>query len=212
MRLTTHPTLAIISAPSGCGKDTIIERVLDRLPDAALSISHTTRPPRPREGGGMEQHGVDYFFVDRAAFAEQVQSGEMLEHAEIHGELYGTSREGVRALADRGCSLIILNIETRGAMQLKAAEPTAVTIFILPPDADELRGRLVRRGTDTPEQIEKRMSEAPAQVKMAYAYDHIVMNDDLDAAVDEVARILRDARLRMFRNRQLIREVYESFE
>lgn len=211
MRLTTNPVVAVISAPSGCGKDTIIERVLDRLPGAALSVSHTTRPPRPKEGGGMEQHGVDYFFVDEAAFAEQIRSGEMLEYAEIHDHLYGTSRAGVRAMAERGCDLIILNIETCGAMQVKAADPSAVTIFILPPGAQELRRRLVDRGTDTPEDIEKRMSEAPAQVKMAYAYDYIVMNDKFDDAVEEVVHILRAAKRRIHLNKQLIDEVNKSF-
>lgn len=212
MRLTNNPVVAAISAPSGCGKDTIIERVLKRLSGAALSVSHTTRPPRSKEGGGMEQHGIDYFFVDDAAFAEQVRSGEMLEHAEIHGHLYGTSRAGVRALAERGCDLIILNIETHGAMQVKAADPSAVTIFILPPSAQELRRRLVARSTDEPEDVEKRMGEAPAQVKMAYAYDYIVMNDNLDDAVEEVVHILSAAKRRAYLNKQLIDQVNRSFE
>lgn len=159
----------------------------------------------------MEQHGADYFFVDRAAFAGQVHSGEMLEYAEIHGELYGTSREGVRALAERGCDLIILNIESHGAMQVKAAEPAAVSIFILPPSAEELRRRLEARGTDVPEKIEKRMSEAPAQMKLAYAYDYIVMNDDLNAAVEEVVHILSAARRRTHLNKRLIDEVNQTF-
>ena len=183
-------TLVMISAPSGCGKDTIIEKVKKRLNGIGVSISCTTREPRPKSNGGYEQNGVDYFFIQRSEFEERIRQNGFLECANVKGDLYGTPRAYVEKLRDEGNDVIILNIENQGAAQIKAIDPTAASIFILPPSAQELRRRLVDRKSETPEQVEKRIVKGEEQMQMAYFYDSIVMNDKLDAAVEDVVHII----------------------
>ena len=165
-----HTSLVIISAPSGCGKDTIIEKVCQRLDGIGVSISCTTRDPRPKSDGSYEQHGVDYFFMKRPEFEKRICQNGFLEYANNKGELYGTPRSYVEKLRDEGKDIIILNIENQGAAQIKAMDPTAVSIFILPPSAQELRRRLVDRKSETPEQVEKRMPFAFVLCLSPYAF------------------------------------------
>lgn len=204
-------SLVVISAPSGCGKDTIIEKVCQRLEGIGVSISCTTRHPRPKSDGSYEQHGVDYFFIKHPEFEERVSQNGFLEYANNKGDLYGTPRAYVEKLRDEGNDIIILNIENQGAAQIKATDPTAVSIFILPPSAHELRRRLVDRKSETPEQVEKRMTKGKEQMQMAYAYDYVVMNDDLNAAVDDVVHIICTVRRRTMLHKELIDQINATF-
>lgn len=204
-------TLVMISAPSGCGKDTIIEKVKKRLNGIGVSISCTTREPRPKSNGGYEQNGVDYFFIQRSEFEERIRQNGFLEYADVKGDLYGTPRAYVEKLRDEGNDVIILNIENQGAAQIKAIDPTAASIFILPPSAQELRRRLVDRKSETPEQVEKRIVKGEEQMQMAYFYDSIVMNDKLDAAVEDVVHIICTVRRRTMLHKALIDRVYATY-
>ena len=206
-----HTSLVIISAPSGCGKDTIIEKVCQHLDGIGVSISCTTRDPRPKSDGSYEQHGVDYFFIKRPEFEERICQNGFLEYANNKGDLYGTPRAYVEKLRDEGKDIIILNIENQGAAQIKATDPTAVSIFILPPSAQELRRRLVDRKSETPEQVEKRMAKSKEQMQMAYAYDYVVMNEELEAAVDDVIHIICTVRCRTILHKKLIDQINATF-
>ena len=204
-------SLVVISGPSGCGKDTIIEKVCGRLGGVGVSVSCTTRAPRPKSDGSYEQHGVDYFFIDRAEFEERIRRDGFLEYADNKGDLYGTPRDYVEKLRDEGSDVIILNIENEGAAQIRATDPTSVSVFILPPGARELRRRLVDRKSETPEQVEKRMVKGGEQMRMAYGYDYVVLNDDLDAAVEDVVHIISAVRRRTMLHKQLIDRINATF-
>lgn len=204
-------TLVVISAPSGCGKDTIIEKVCQRLDGIGVSISCTTREPRPKSDGIFEHDGLDYFFINRPEFEERISQNGFLEYANNKGDLYGTPRAYVEKLCDEGNDIIILNIENQGAAQIKATDPTAVSIFILPPSAQELRRRLVDRKSETPAQVEKRMAKGKEQMQMAYAYDYVVMNDSLDAAVEDVVHIISTVRRRTMLHKELIDRINATF-
>lgn len=203
--------LIIISAPSGCGKDTIIEKVCQRLSGIGVSISCTTRRARQKKDGTYEQHGVDYFFIDKPEFEERIRENGFLEYADVKGDLYGTPRAYVEKLISDGNDVIILNIENEGAAQVKAANPDAVSIFILPPSAQELRRRLVDRKSETPEQIEGRMVKSTEQMKTAYNYDYVVLNDDLEAAVQDVVHIICTVRRRTILHKELIDQINATF-
>ncbi len=202
----------VISAPSGCGKDTIIEKVCQRLDGIGVSVSCTTRDPRPKNDDSYEQHGVDYFFIKRSEFDECVNQNGFLEYADNNGELYGTPRAYVEKLRDEGNDIIILNIDNQGAAQIKATEPTAISIFILPPSAQELRRRLINRKSEkTLEQVEKRIAKGKEQMQMSYVYDYVVMNDDLEAAVEDVVHIISTVRHRTMLHKELIDQINATF-
>ena len=204
-------SLVVISAPFGCGKDTIIEKICQRLDGIGVSISCTTRDPRPKSDSSYEQHGVDYFFIKRLEFEKRVSENGFLEYANNKGDLYGAPRGYVEKLRDEGNDIIILNIENQGAAQIKATDPTAVSIFILPPSAQELRHRLGDRKSETPEQVERRMAKGKEQMQMAYAYDYVVMNDDLDTAVEDVVHIISTVRRRTMLHKELIDQINATF-
>ena len=204
-------SLVVISAPSGCGKDTVAQRVCARMPSVGTSISCTTRAKRMLKSGEMEQDGKDYYFLTQEAFEEKLSSGGFLEYARYAGELYGTPRSEMERLSAEGKDIFLLIVEEKGAAQVKAADPTATTIFLLPPSAQELRRRLEGRGSDSAEKVEKRMAQNVVQMKMAYFYDYVVMNDDLDAAVEQVVHILEAVRCRTSVCRGLIDRVNETF-
>ena len=208
----THKRMTIVlSGPSGVGKGTICEEIVRRLPDVGVSISTTTRPPRPKKDGSMEQNGVEYFFADREAFEKKVREGGFLEHAYVHGNYYGTSREYVEQLKKAGRD-VILEIDMQGAFQVKADDPTAVTVFILPHEKNELRARLEGRHSETPETLEKRMKDAGRQMPLAYTYDYVVLNDDLETAVSEVIGIIEAARRRTSLNKETVDRINKSFQ
>jgi guanylate kinase len=182
--------LVVISGPGGVGKDTLIEMLRARDPRLTYSVSYTTRSRREYEVDG--QH---YRFVDEDGFWRLVAAGEMLEHAQVNGSLYGTSVARVEEALQRGRD-VILKIDVQGAEQVRARRPDAVSIFISPPSMEELLRRRARRGSESPEEMEAR--QRLAEVEMAYAphYDHVVVNDDAERAVGEIQSILERERRR----------------
>jgi guanylate kinase len=176
--------LYVVSGPSGAGKGTVVKKVLARRPDLVLSVSATTRPARPGE-----RHGTDYRFIKTNEFLGMRDRGEFLEWAEVYGNYYGTPRGPVEAFLNAGRD-VICELDIQGATAIKRAKPDAALIFIEPPSLDDLVLRLRGRGTDDPDTISKRMKAAYNEVKNKGLYDHIVVNDDVDAAVDELIRIL----------------------
>lgn len=192
-----HPpdrgALFVVSGASGAGKSTLLKRLFDTVPGLEFSVSATTRAPRPGE-----RDGVDYHFVDLPRFREMVAADQLYEWAEVYGRCYGTPRAPVEAALAEGRS-IVLDIDVQGAAQVRRVCPDAVTVFILPPSLDALRARLVGRGTDAPEVVERRMADATHQLQACGEYGYLVLNDDLDTATTQlvgvfVAELSRRAR------------------
>lgn len=179
--------LIVISGPSGCGKGTIVDRLLKLDGSLQLSISATTRMPR-----GTEENGVNYFFKSHEEFERMIHDDAFLEYADVFGKYYGTPKEYVLGKLEQGKN-VILEIDVQGAMQVVKNYAEAVTIFILPPSEDVLLNRLKGRGTETEEQILKRFSKAKAEMEYAQQYGYRVVNDDLDTAVLEVKNIIDNA-------------------
>jgi guanylate kinase len=177
----------VITGPSGVGKGTLIRSLRERLPDLDLSVSATTR--RPRAG---EVDGVDYYFLDDADFQRRVEAGEFVEHATYSGKRYGTLRSELDLRTSAGRP-VLLEIEVQGARQVRAALPEALQVFIAPPSVEALRARLIGRGTDTPEQVDARMRVAEQELAAQGEFQHVVVNDRLEDAVDQLAEIVRRA-------------------
>src|SRR5262245_24387161 len=175
-------TMLVVSGPSGSGKSTICKRLMAD-PRVEFSVSATTRAPRPGEVDGR-----DYRFLDKTRFRKEIERGAFIEWAEVHGNLYGTPRVPMeRALA--AGKVFLLEIDVQGGAQLKALGLPGVYVFIEPPDLASLRARLGRRGTDTPEVIERRMAKAQEEMRAKERYDHVVVNSDLERAVADVRRL-----------------------
>lgn len=181
------PRVFVITGPSGVGKGTLIRTLLDRVPELELSVSATTRGPRPGE-----EHGVDYHFLDDAEFESRVQGGEFVEHANYSGRRYGTLRSDLDQRLERGAP-VVLEIEVQGARQVAETMPEAVRIFIAPPTEEALRTRLVGRGTDSPEDVEKRLATAHEELRAQGEFAHVVYNDRLDDAVSALEEVVRTA-------------------
>ncbi len=196
--------LYVVSAPSGCGKGTILESVLNNNENLYYSVSATTR--KPREG---EIEGVNYYFYTKDMFKKMIQNGDMLEHAMFCENYYGTPKKKVEEKLDEGYD-VILEIETNGAMQVKKNYPDAILIFILPPSVSELRNRLNKRKTESIDIIEKRLSEAIHEINCASEYDFIMVNGELMAAVDDFEGIIRSAKLLRKFNYKKIDEVLNN--
>ena len=177
--------LFIFSAASGTGKTSLARALVDSTPDVAFSVSHTTRAPRPGE-----QHGVHYYYVTREEFDRMVANGEFVEHATVFGNSYGTSKQAIQDQIQSGKS-VILDIDWQGARAIKKWRPEAVSIFILPPSRAALRERLTSRQQDSQEIIDRRMREAVAEMSHYSEFDHLVVNDDFDAALADLKAILR---------------------
>ncbi len=175
--------MLVISGPSGAGKSTICRRLLAD-PRVVFSVSATTRKPRPGEVDGREYH-----FLGVEDFRKKVVAGEFIEHAEVHGNLYGTLRQPMEEALARG-QVFLLEIDVQGANQLRALKEPGLYVFIAPPDFEELRRRLVARNTESPEVLERRLHKAEDEWRERVKYDHIVVNDDLDRAVAEVRRLV----------------------
>ncbi len=177
--------LFILSAPSGAGKTSLAKALIDAVPNLAVSVSHTTRPPRPGE-----VDSVNYFFVGEQEFRAMVEADEFLEYAIVFDHFYGTSHDAVERLLRQGKD-VVLDIDWQGARAIKAKISRAVSIFVLPPSRHELRHRLSGRGQDSPEVIDRRMRDAVSEMEHYGEFDHIVMNDDFDAAVQDLKAIIR---------------------
>lgn len=191
-------TLFVVSAPSGCGKTTLLEIVCARVPRLKFSISSTTRPPRPGE-----VHGVHYFFISQEEFFRKVEKGEFLEWAKVHDYYYGTDATNLKKWLDEGYD-VILDIDVQGARQVKCLGSDVVTIFILPPSWEELERRLRERRTESPDAIALRMTTARSEVAEAFWFDHLVVNDDVNKAASKIMAIIESARSRTSRSYKLI--------
>jgi len=181
----SDPLLYVVSAPSGGGKTSLVNALLERDSSVALSISHTTRAPRPGE-----IDGVHYYFVDETTFDRLATQGAFLEHARVFGYRYGTGRKSVEAQLAKGLD-VLLDIDWQGARQIRESFPAVRSIFILPPSLDELRRRLVGRGQDSPEVIERRMDAARAEISHAGEFDFLIVNDEFEAALADLHAIIR---------------------
>ncbi len=181
--------LFVVAAPSGAGKSSLVKALLELDSHLAVSVSHTTRKPR-----GQEVDGREYWFVDESRFRAMVSMGEFVEWAEVHGNLYGTSK---RALGDRlqGGEDLVLEIDWQGALQIRKAFAHAVLIFVLPPSWDELRQRLQRRGEDGPDVIEQRMANAREEVAQAAQFDFVIINSLFETALFDLKTIVHSQRL-----------------
>jgi guanylate kinase len=177
----------VITGPSGVGKGTLIKGLLQEVPELEMSVSATTRKPRPGE-----RDGVDYHFLSPEKFSEHVAAGDFLEHASYSGHRYGTLRSEVERRIREGRP-VVLEIELQGARQIRAAMPEAVPVFIAPPSPDALRARLIGRGTDTPQQVETRLQTAERELEAQPEFSHVVVNDRLGQATAELAAIVREA-------------------
>ena len=188
--METPGNLFVIAAPSGAGKSSLVNALLELDSHLALSVSHTTRAPR-----GQEQHGREYWFVDETEFRAMVSRGEFFEWAQVHDHLYGTSRKAIEQRLARGED-VVLEIDWQGALQINTLFEHAVLIFILPPSWDELRQRLQRRGEDRPEVIEKRMANARLEVPHARDFDFVIINALFETALFDLKTVVHSQRLK----------------
>jgi guanylate kinase len=177
----------VITGPSGVGKGTLIRGLRERIPELELSVSATTRPPRPGE-----RDGHDYHFMSPEQFERHGAAGDFLEHATYSGNRYGTLRSEVERRLREGVP-VVLEIEVQGARQVRREMPEAVPVFIAPPSLEALRARLVGRGTDTPEQVDERLRTGERELAAQPEFVHVVVNDRLEQATDELAGIVRDS-------------------
>ena len=182
--------LLAISAPSGAGKTSLVRALAERDPAMSVSVSHTTRPRRP-----TEREGVNYHFIDREVFLEMAGEGGFLEHAVVFGHHYGTSLENVQRERAAGRD-VILEIDWQGAAQVLRTAPETISIFVAPPSKEALRQRLVARGEDAMETIERRLREARAEMSHYRDYDYLVINDDFDSTLEDMEAIVRAERLK----------------
>ena len=188
-------TLYIVSAPSGAGKTSLVTALTKDDQQIRVSVSHTTRAMRPGE-----QHGVNYHFVVHEEFKTLIAQGDFLEHAEVFGNFYGTSRSALQPL-DQGYDLI-LEIDWQGAQQVRKLMPQALSVFILPPSQEALRHRLDGRGQDSEEIIAGRMKEAVSEMVHYDEYDYVIINDDFDAALADLKAVFRSNRLLLKKQQQ----------
>lgn len=187
--MTAPGQIYIVSAPSGAGKTSLVRALLARDAQVEVSVSHTTRAPR-----AGERDGEHYHFVDEAAFARLVADQAFLEHAQVFDRRYGTARATVEARLAAGRD-VILEIDWQGARQVRAAQPQARSVFIVPPSVDELRRRLTGRGQDAPEVIERRMRDARAELAHWVEFDFLVVNDDFESALSQLQALFVGRRL-----------------
>jgi len=200
-----HPILAVISGFAGSGKGSAMKGLLSKYPDQyALSVSATTRSPRPGEINGRE-----YFFVTDQEFEEKIARGELLEHAGYVGHYYGTPRQYVQDNLDRGRD-VLLEIEIQGALQIKEKFPEALLLFLTPPSAEELRRRLEGRGTEDAETIQKRLRRAAEESEGIEKYDYLVINDTLEECVEDIHRIIQAEKSRTFRQPDRLKDIREG--
>jgi len=195
----------IISAPSGSGKTTLGRKLISSFPDLQLSVSCTTREPRPGE-----QEGVDYFFLTEEEFEKKKKGGEFIEWAEVFGHYYGTSRQRLNRYLQQGKDVILI-IDVQGALQIKERVPRSVSIFVLPPSRKVLKQRLEERGADTPEEIQRRLELASREVNNWFRYDYIVINKTLTEAVEKLKSIVIAERSRREEMEEVVQRLVDDF-
>jgi guanylate kinase len=198
--------LFVVAAPSGAGKSSLVKSLLELDSRLAVSVSHTTRPPR-----GQEQDGREYWFISEPEFRHMVERGDFFEWAEVHGNLYGTSRASIEARMQAGED-VVLEIDWQGARQIKNLFPNAITIFILPPSYEELLMRLKRRGEDSPEVIKQRMANARTEVAQAKYFDYVIINALFETAVFDLKTVVHSQRLKYPAQRRVRPAVFRALE
>jgi len=198
--------LFVVSAPSGTGKSSLVKALLELDSRLQVSVSHTTRKPR-----GQEQHGREYWFVSKDEFDAMVARGDFFEHAEVHGNCYGTSRKAIEERIQHGED-VVLEIDWQGALQIKQIFPTAILIFILPPSYEELLQRLNRRGEDPQDVIDLRMANARIEVAQAQHFDFVVVNAVFDTAVFDLKTIVHAQRLKYAAQRRNRSAVFQALD
>lgn len=196
----TRGNLFILSAPSGAGKSSLINALLKKHADMKVSVSHTTRAPRPGE-----ENGVHYHFASTDEFKALIAKDDFFEWAQVFDNYYGTSKQAIESQLDAGID-VFLDIDWQGARQVKAQIPDTATIFVAPPSKEELKRRLTQRGQDSAEVIAERMTKAVSEISHYHEFDFIVVNDDFEAALNELDAIVTTRRLR--KEKQIIR--YQS--
>ncbi|NLA40684.1 MAG: guanylate kinase [Smithella sp.] len=204
--MTEKGLCIVLSAPSGSGKSSICRRLLAACPDMEFSVSFTSRAPRPNEIDGK-----DYRFITREEFQRRIDQGEFVEWVENYGELYGTSGGTLEDALIRGKDLL-LDIEPRGAKEMKKKLREGVFVFVLPPSLDELLKRLQKRGHETPEAIQKRFAQAASELEEVLWYDYVVINEDLDTAVGQLIAIYQAEKCKTSRLRGTMRHLYLSIK
>ena len=197
--------LFVVSSPSGGGKGTLIQRVLQQVPNLSYSVSFTTRAPRNGEVDGRE-----YFFITPEKFEAMVAANEFLEWAHVHGKQYGTARQQVAREIGEGRD-IILELDVQGAASVRSLLADSVSIFILPPSFEVLKQRLQARGTDSPEELDLRLRNAPIELKDYSAFQYVILNDDLDRAANQMTAIVHAERARLSRQEAKVKRVVEAF-
>ncbi len=197
--------LFVVSSPSGGGKGTLIDRVLKEVPNLSYSVSFTTRAPRNGEVDGRE-----YFFVTPDKFKQMVAADEFLEWAHVHSKLYGTGRQQVFREISEGRD-IILEVDVQGAASVRRLIDDAVSIFILPPSFEILRQRLLARGTDSPEELDLRLRNAPRELEHYSAFQYLIINDDADRAAGQIRAIVHAERARLSRQQSRIKKIVDAF-
>ena len=202
---TSRGTLFVVSSPSGGGKGTIIRHVLAVVENLSYSVSYTTRAPRLGEVDGRE-----YYFVSRDIFDEMIAAGEFLEWACVHGNFYGTAKRQVAEETAAGLDIIV-EVDVQGAASVRQLLMDSVSIFILPPSPEVLRQRLLTRGTDSPEELEIRLRNAPEELKQYSAFDYVIINEEIEKAVHQLASIIYAERARCMRQESVVREVIKEF-
>ena len=197
--------LFVVSSPSGGGKGTLIQRVLNKVPNLSYSVSFTTRAPRSGEVDGRE-----YFFVDTQRFEQMIAAGAFLEWAHVHGKLYGTARKQVASEIAAGRD-IVLEVDVQGAASVRNLMADSVSVFILPPSFEVLKTRLTARGTDSPEELDLRLRNAPVELRDYSAFQYVIINDDAERAANQLAAIVFAERARLLRQQQKIQSLVEAF-
>jgi len=198
--------LFVVVAPSGAGKTSLVDALLQRESNIRLSISYTTRAPREGEKDGREYH-----FIDKPAFERMIAAGDFLEHANVYGNYYGTSKRWIEEQIS-GDHDVLLEIDWQGAAQVRKLFPSVVGIFILPPSIDELRRRLQARGKDSPEAIERRMASAREEISHVLEFEYIIVNERFESALDDLIAIVRAARLARVQQSHRLSKLTDEFK
>ncbi len=196
----------IITAPSGAGKTTLIEKLLKEFPNIIFSVSYTTRKPRPGE-----IHGKDYFFVEKKKFEKLIQDNFFAEWEEVHGNYYGTPISFINDTLETGKD-VIFDIDTQGAKQLKNNINNSVAVFIIPPSRKSLEDRIKKRGKDSQQSIMLRLARAKKEIETAYEFDFLILNDKLDVAYEQLKSIYISEKCRVIRNKAILDNILNNWE